>query len=107
MILGKITVEVENIYGTKNYFCRPVANGQGEVHPRIVGVCQVVSLKKCSLSSGLHRGQEFTTYAIFNRRHSIDDFRRGYTKVEASPITEEIYNQLIEIYPQSPHAFSC
>lgn len=105
MILGKITVKVENVGGHKNFFCRPLVAGNDLQHPSIIGICHVVYLEKSSLTQGLTRDSEFSCYAILDRLHSREEWLNGFTKLKVTPITEEIYNQLKLIYPQENHIF--
>jgi hypothetical protein len=105
MLLGKITVKIENVGGHKNFYCRPVCAGDNLIHPQRIGICHVVFLEKSSLTNGLVRDSEFTCFGIFDRIHSTADWLHGFTKLKVSPITEEIYNQLKLIYPQENHIF--
>ena len=105
MILGKIKVLIAHQGGTKYFFCRPLANSNNENHPRITGICHVVYVEKCLLNEHLEIDNEFECFGIFDKINTIEEFRRGYTHLKVSPITEAVYNQLIESYPQKEHAF--
>lgn len=104
MILGKIKLEVEYI-NYKYYFCRPIELANGEEHPRIRGIAHVVYLEKNNLIPNLNRGEEITVYGIFSRKHTIEEFRRGFTNVKVSPVDEETYNRLKQIYNSESHCF--
>lgn len=105
MILGKITVKVEHFGGHRYFYCRPVANAANEPHPAIIGVAHVVYLEKSLLTAHLGIDDIFECYAIFDKITYPHQWEIGYTKTKATPITEEIFNQLSEIYPQENHSF--
>ena len=104
MYLGKITFRIEN-KNPKWFFCRPVSNNRGSFIS-IRGICQVVYVEKCDLIENLNIDDEVTTYAIFHKTNTQEAFDRSFCHINISPITEEIYNRLLEIYPQKEHAFS-
>lgn len=102
MKLGKITVKIQT-KGPKWFYCRPIAFANGDRFPSVIGVCHVVYVEKTSLTENYDREEVFTIYGIFSRIENI--YETGYINTKVNPITEEIYNQLKEIYPQQPHAF--
>lgn len=106
MILGKVTVEVE-FFQYKYIFCRPLINGKGVSHPRIIGIPHVVQVEKNSLTSHLEIGDVFETYAIFDRFHGDISWDAGYTRVKIQPITRRIFEDLSLLYPQKEHTFKC
>lgn len=106
MILGKITVKIENKGGNRYFFARPICAGNDIEHPGIRGICHVVYIEKSYLTQILVRDMEFTCYAILDRNHTREEWEGGYTKLKITPITEEVYLQLKEIYPQENHIFN-
>jgi hypothetical protein len=100
MILGKITVRVENTGGHRYYFCRPIANGVDAPFDSIIGVCQVVYLEKSIITEALVNNSIITVFGIFNRKITQENWDRSFVDVKVSPITEDIYDELLLIYPQ-------
>jgi hypothetical protein len=105
VILGKLTVRIENI-NQKYMYCRPVSDGLGRIFPSRIGIAHVVFIERSELTDGLNREDLFTCYGIFNTTITEEEFQRGFIRIKVSPITEEIFNALTLIYPQKQHPFS-
>jgi len=106
MIIGKITVRVEYTTGSKNLYCRPISSNRA-IFNSIIGIGHRILVKKCSLTQNLTVGDYFTTYAIFKKITTQEQFNRSFCVNEIYPITEDVFNQLNAIYPQNRvnHAF--
>lgn len=105
MLLGKITVLIE--FKNKKWIrCRPIANGKNEPFRAIPGRAQVVYIENCSLSQTMLKNNIYTLHGIFHSKVTNEDFNDSLCKVNVSPLSETVFNQLISIYPQENHAFS-
>ena len=106
MILGKMTVEVEQINGRPKWiFCRPKNYADGTVFDNIIGVAHVIYLEKCSLTEDLQVGNRYTFYGIFDKLPSNEQMDEGYILSHFSPVSVEIFNDLLQLYPQEDHRF--
>jgi len=104
MFLGKIFFEIEN-KNNRWYFCRAIGNNLGHNFKKTIGICNVVRVENCDLLEEYGIGDIVETYAIFHKKIDLETFNRSYCDIKISPITEKIYNELIDIYPQQTHAF--
>ncbi len=105
MLLGKITLLIES-KNKKWIRCRPIANGKGEPFNPIRGISQVVYLANCNISQNMLKNNVYTLYGIFHSKITEQQFNESYCKVNVSPISETVFNQLNTIYPKENHAFS-
>lgn len=106
MILGKITVKVENFkHRPKFIFCRPVANGSDNDFVPVIGKNQSVYMEKSCLTEHLSVNDTFTCFAIFDKTVSVEEWDASVVKCKIQPITEDVFNELSRLYPQEPHAF--
>jgi hypothetical protein len=105
MILGKVKVKVESV-GSKYLFCRPLIAGNDREFPARYGICHVIYVERGLLTEHVNTQGEYWFYGIFDKAPASYHFDGGYMNTKVSPITEEIYNALIEIYPQRETCFS-
>lgn len=105
MILGKVKVKVEGI-GHKYLFCRPLITGNDREFPARYGVCHVIYVERSTLTENIQTQGEYWFFGIFDKAPRNHEFEDGYMNSKVSPITEEIYNELITIYPQRETCFS-
>jgi len=101
MILGKITIRVEYKEGRPKWFyCRPVSIGNNIQFPTRIGVCHVVYINKCTLTEHFQKNEVYTVYGIFDKIPTREQIESGFIDSKVLVITEEIYNMLLENYPQ-------
>lgn len=105
MILGRIKVKVENI-NRKYLYCRPLMAGNELTFPTTFGICHVVYVERSILTENIERTGEYWLYGIFNRVPNQSEFNSGFMRSKMQPISEDIYNSLKLIYPQTNHCFA-
>ena len=100
MVLGKLTVIVEYAEGRKRWlFCRPIEGGKTPFYSKI-GTTNVVYVEKNNFTKDLQKGDIFTFYAILDKIPKKEEWDNHYCYLKANPITKEIFESLLELYPQ-------
>ena len=106
MILGKITVTIEQINGRQRWiYCRPYKYANNSLFRQVIGVAHAIYLEKCFLTENIVRDRNYTFYGIFDKIPTNEQMDTGYIVSKVQPISEEVFNELIQIYPQENHRF--